>query len=307
MNLKFCLSFDVGGTFIKYAVIDNMGNIHLRDKVKTPKHSCNETIPALMLEIYRIIEKNFIIECIGISTAGQVNSEKSLVHFATDTLPNYTGTNFGKLIGEKLNLPIFVDNDVNSAAIGEMWMGSGKNIKNFLCVTLGTGVGGAIVINGEVYRGANFSAGEIGHFAMIPNGEKCTCGLNGCYERYASTSALIRMYKEALKTEDSEEYTGEYILDLYYKGDLVAKEVYEKFLDNIAYGLASLSHILDPSLIIIGGGISAQGKPFFDEINKRFKKFALKVYSDNIVIKQAELVNDAGVMGAAYNAFSTIK
>lgn len=309
MDLKFCLSFDVGGTFIKYAVIDNTGKIYVKDKIETPKFSCNETIPASMIEVYNTLKKDFMIDCIGISTAGQINSEKGLVHYATDTLPNYTGTDFSHLIGEKLGLPIFVDNDVNCAATGEMWMGSAKETKNFLCITLGTGVGGAIGIDGKIYRGANFSAGEVGHFIIVPNGDKCTCGLNGCYERYASTSALIRMYKSEVDKEGKEQqdkYTGEYIMDLYYKGDSTAKKVYDKFLDYIAYGLANLSHILDPGVIIIGGGISAQGKPFFDEINKRFKKFTLESYAKNTIIKQASLLNDAGVIGAAFNAFSIL-
>ena len=309
MNLKYCLSFDVGGTFIKYAVIDNEGKIHLKNKIKTPGFPCNETIPEAMLKVYKELQVNHKFDCIGISTAGQVNWKKGSVHYATDTLPNYTGTDFTEAIGNKLELPLFVDNDVNSAAIGEMWMGSAKDTKNFLCLTLGTGVGGAICVDGKIYRGENFSAGEVGHFAIVPNGDKCTCGLKGCYERYASTSALIRMYTEEVskKYGNNNEFTGEYIIDLYFKGDEIANKVYNEFLDNIAYGLANLSHILDPGVIIVGGGISAQGKPFFDEINMRFKKFALPAYAKNTVIKQAILLNDAGVIGAAFNSFSLIK
>lgn len=310
LDLKFCLAFDVGGTFIKYAIVDNSGKIHLKDKVETPGFPAKETIPRTMGNIFDNLRNKFDISCFGISTAGQINVDKGFVEYATDNLPGYSGTDFVETIGKKFNLPVFVDNDVNSAAAGEMWVGSAKETKNFLCVTLGTGVGGAIVINGEIHRGANFSAGEIGHFIIVPEGDKCTCGKYGCYERYASTSALIRMYKEELINSGlqvNDNYTGEYIVDLYYKGDKISKKVYEKFLDYISYGIANLTYILDPGTIIIGGGISAQGKPFFDEINSRFKKYVNETYCKNTVIKQASLLNDAGVIGAAFNAFSSAK
>lgn len=311
MDLKFCLAFDVGGTFIKYAVVDNFGKIHLKDKVETPGFPAKETIPKMMGDIFNNLRNKFYISCFGISTAGQINVDKGFVEYATDNLLGYSGTDFVEAIGRKFNLPVFVDNDVNSAAAGEMWVGSAKKTKNFLCVTLGTGVGGAIVINREIHRGANFSAGEIGHFIIVPDGDKCTCGKYGCYERYASTSALIRMYKEELVNnrglQSNDNYTGEYIVDLYYKDDEIAKKVYNKFLDYIAYGIANLTYILDLGIIIIGGGISAQGKPFFDEINSRFKKYVNGVYCKNTIIKQAILLNDAGVIGAAFNAFSFAK
>lgn len=306
MDLKFCLSFDVGGTFIKYAIIDSLGEIHLKDKVKTPGAPCKETIPNIMIEVFNSLKDKYQISCIGISTAGQVNVDKGVVEYAVDNLPEYSNTDFREKLGKTLNLPVFVDNDVNSAASGEMWIGNGKNLKNFLCVTLGTGVGGAIVINKEVYRGENFSGGEVGHFIIVPEGNKCNCGRNGCYERYASTSALIRMYKEALIENNlpcEENYEGEYIVDLYYKGDEIAKKVYERFLDYVAYGLANLSHILDPGIILVGGGISAQGERFFNEVNKRFKKYAMTSHKENTVVKQAGLTNDAGVIGAAFNVF----
>lgn len=307
MELKYCMSFDIGGTFIKYAVIDDRGKIYSKGKFKTPGFPTNETIPKSLTNIIKDLKYKFEFSCVGISTAGQVDIDTASIYYAVDSIPGYTGTNFRKTIGDIFNLPVFVDNDVNSAAAGEIWLGAGKDLDNFLCMTLGTGVGGAIVINRKVYRGDNYSAGEIGHFIIIPDGDTCNCGRKGCYERYASTSSLIRMYKEELVKNNipcEENYEGEYIVDLYYKGDDIATNVYDKFLDYIAYGIANLTHILDPGVVIIGGGISAQGKPFFNEINKRFKKYVLSAYADRTCIKQAELINDAGVIGAAYNAFS---
>ncbi len=309
MDLKYCLSFDIGGTFIKYAIIDNEGVIHEKDKINTPGYPARETIPAALIDIFEKLKLKFNIICVGVSTAGQVDVDKCEVIYATDNIPGYIGTNFRDILAKKFNLDVFADNDVNSAAIGEMWLGSAKDAKNFLCMTLGTGVGGAIIIDNKLHRGNNYSAGEIGHFIIFPNGDKCTCGLNGCYERYASTSALIKMYKEELIKNNmicKDNYTGEYIVDLCYRGDIIASSVYNRFLDYIAYGIANLVHILDIGLVIVGGGISEQGDLFFNEINNRFKKYVLNVYKNGTIIKQAGLKNDAGVIGAAFNTFSHI-
>ena len=301
--LKLCLSFDIGGTFIKYAIIDSTGKINFKAKIQTPSFPCRDTIPKKIIEIYEEFKNKFSIDCIGISTAGIVNVDTGVVEYAVENIPAYTGTDFIATVGKKCNAVVFVDNDVNSAAAGEMWLGSSKNLKNFLCLTIGTGIGGAIVIDNKIYRGNSFAGGEVGHFIIVPDGNRCTCGKSGCYERYASTSALIRMYKEEIEKNGlriGKDFDGEYIVDLYYKGDEIAKKVYNKFLDYIAYGIANLSHILDPGTVIIGGGISAQGKPFFDEI----KKYALESYARNTEIKQATLANDAGMIGAAFNAFT---
>lgn len=308
MDSKICLSFDIGGTFIKYAIIDNSGKIVIKAKVRTPGFPGRETIPKKIIDIYDDFKNKFKIDCIGISSAGIINVDTGVVEYAVENIPGYTGTDFLATVGKQCKSLVFVDNDVNSAAAGEMWLGSCKNLKNFLCITIGTGIGGAIVVNNQIYRGMNFSGGEIGHFIIMPDGERCNCGKYGCYERYASITALIRMYKEelikkGLKADD--EYNGEYIADLYNKGDEIAKIAYDKFLNYIAYGLANLVNILDPGTVIIGGGISAQGKIFLDEINKRLLKYTLESCTRNTEVKQATLLNDAGIIGAAFNAFKT--
>lgn len=308
MDSKICLAFDIGGTFIKYAIIDNSGKINIKSKVKTPGFPCRETIPNKIIEIYEDFKDKYNIDCIGISSAGIINVDTGVVEYAVESVPGYTGTDFLSTVGKQCKILVFADNDVNSAAAGEMWLGSCKDLKNFLCITIGTGIGGAIVINKQIYRGSNFSGGELGHFVIVPDGERCSCGKSGCYERYASVSALIRMYKEELLQrglEADHECDGEHIVDLYYKGDEIAKKVYDKFLNYISYGLANLVNILDPGTIIIGGGISAQGKPFLDEINKRLRKYASEFYVRNTEIKEATLFNDAGVIGAAFNAFTS--
>lgn len=304
--MKNIACFDVGGTFIKYAVINSDGNVLVKGKFVSPLEDCRETIPNCISIKVRELQREYQLSSIGISTAGQVDSEKGEIIFATDNLPGYTGAKLSEKIFKKTGLNTYVENDVNAAALGEMWKGSAVGRKTFVCITLGTGIGGAIVIDGKLFKGVRGSAGEIGHIVINENGERCSCGLMGCYERYASTSALVRQYIDKAKNQgiDISAINGEKVIDRVHNGEALACMVYNEFLDHIVTGLVSITHLLDPGLIIIGGGISAQGKPFFDEITARFKKRAMKSYSGHTDIIPAQLQNDAGIFGACYIALN---
>ena len=297
--MKNYACFDVGGTFIKYGAIREDGLILKKGKFKTPDSNCRKTIPEDIIMHINEIKESFDIAAAGISTAGQVDSTKGEVIYATDNLPDYTGTKLYELIKNETGLECAVENDVNAAALGEMWKGAGINKKNFVCITLGTGIGGALIIGGRLYRGTSGSAGEVGHIIINEGGEKCTCGGRGCFERYASTSALVRNYIK--ESNDNENIDGEEILRRVKNGDKTAAEVYDEFLDHIVSGILSITYILNPELIIIGGGISNQGKPFFDEINRRFKLRGMESFTSPADIVQAELTNDAGLLGACYS------
>lgn len=294
--------FDIGGTFIKYAVINEKGEILFKDKFATPRANCKAAIPEILVEKIKEVSNYFKIDAAGISTAGQVDSSKGEIVFATENIPGYTGAKISEHLRNELNIPSYVENDVNAAAAGEMWMGAGKDKKHFVCITLGTGVGGAIIIDGKLYKGINGGAGELGHFTINETGEKCTCGGTGCFERYASTSALIREYKEAARKAgvDASDANGESIMVLVRSGDSLAGEVYNNFLNHVATGIAGIVHILDPGLVVVGGGISAQGQVFIDELKEAFKGKAMKSYVDHTDIVSAKLMNDAGVFGACY-------
>ncbi|WP_040211412.1 ROK family protein [Clostridium polynesiense] len=300
--------FDIGGTFIKYSVINEKGEILLKDKFSTPKENCRIEIPKALVERIKDISNYFKIDAAGISTAGQVDSDKGEIVFATENLPGYTGAKISEHLRNELNLPSYVENDVNAAAVGEMWMGAAKGKNNFACITLGTGIGGAIVIDGKLYKGINGGAGEFGHMSINEHGENCTCGFQGCFERYSSTSALIRRYKaEAEKAGSADENaTGESIMKLVREGNNTAVKVYKDFLAHLATGIANVVHILDPGLIVIGGGISAQGQSFINELEEVFKTKAMKAYADNTEIVTAQLQNDAGVYGACYLALKNM-
>jgi glucokinase len=291
------LCFDIGGTFIKYGVVDINGKILYKNKVSTPKNNCKVSIPNIICCEAKEIRKKYNIVSIGISTAGQVDSNAGEIIFAADNIPEYTGTNFKGIVKEELGIKCYVENDVNAAALGELWLGSGQGENTFLCITLGTGIGGAIIINRTLYKGAGGNAGELGHMIINENGEKCACSLNGCYERYASTSALVRAYAKAV---DIESINGQKIINKVIAGDKIAIRVYDEFIDHIVNGLVGITHIIDPGLIIIGGGISEAGEMFFDEINRRFKKKVIASYSKYTKIVKAALGNDAGLIGACY-------
>jgi glucokinase len=299
--------FDIGGTFIKYGFIDNEGKFLIKGELQTPKEKCGELIPMMIVNKINEFNNKFYIKSVGISTAGQVDSKKGEIIFASENLPDYTGAKIAQYIYDNTGLQCTVENDVNAAAMGELCKGAARGVDTFVCITLGTGIGGAIVINGKVHKGVGGAAGELGHMIINEGGEQCTCGLKGCYERYGSTSALIRNYKKELEAkgievEDMKDIDGKSIMGKVLSGDETAVKVYDKFLDNIVTGLVGITHILDPGLIVVGGGISSQGDVFFNEINKRFKKKVMTFYGKYTEIVQAKLNNDAGLFGAYYLA-----
>lgn len=300
--MKNIACFDIGGTFIKFGVVNEEGEILIKGKFSTPKSNNNIEIPKLLIQKVVDLKENFILSAVGISTAGQVDSENGIIVYCSENISGYTGTNLREKINEATRLDCFVENDVNAVALGEYWKGSGRGNDTFVCVALGTGIGSAIVINGKLYKGVNGGAGELGHTIINEGGEKCGCGMSGCYERYASTSAFVRKYKSLIleKNLDTQNIDGIEIMNRVHNNEKLAIQAYNEFIDHIVTGLINITHILDPGLIIIGGGISAEGREFFDEINKRFQRLVIPSYAEHTKIIEALLKNDAGILGACY-------
>jgi len=295
--------FDIGGTSIKYAVINETGKILLKDKFTTPKNNCSEAIPGQIIEEINNLRKNYEISKVGISSAGIIDSKNGIVVRA-DNFEGYSGTPICKKIESSIGLPTFIENDVNAVALGEMWMGAAEGHDNFVCISLGTGIGGAIVINGDLVRGVSGGAGEIGHIILNENGYRCACGISGCFERYASTSSLIRAYINGAKEMGIEilEINGEEIMAKVQQGEKLACRILNDFMDHLVNGIVSITHLLDPGLIVIGGGISAQGEAFFKKINEKFATSVISSYAKHTKIVQAKLQNDAGIYGACFSA-----
>ncbi|MBU5425562.1 ROK family protein [Tissierella pigra] len=303
--MKNIACFDIGGTFIKYGILDINGSILFKEKFPSPKRDCKKEIP---LEIGKKIEElknDYTIQAIGISTAGKINSNKGEIIFASHNLPGYTGAKLSKDIKELTGLETFIENDVNAAALGEYWKGAGQGIENFVCMTIGTGIGSAIVIDGKLHRGVGEGSGELGHTIINEDGVNCNCGSNGCYERYASTSSLVREYERKANLL-SGSITGKDIMNKVKDKEILAVEVYNKFLNHVVTGLVNITHILDLGLIIVGGGISESGDLFFEEINNIFSKKVMPSYSEYTKIVQAKLGNDAGLVGVCYSVLKKL-
>ena len=298
------LGIDLGGTNIAAAVVDENYKIVGRGKVKTALPRPAEEICDAMAEAAKaaIADAGLKIEDIaamGVGTPGAVDPSKGIVTFANNL--GFMNTPICAMMKERLGVDFYLENDANAAAYGEFLAGAGKGTKNFVAVTLGTGVGGGIVIDGKLFSGAHYAGGELGHTVINVDGEQCSCGRKGCWEQYASVSALMDMAKKAataspdsllgrLYTEKST-MSGEVFFEAYEQKCPKASAVFDEYITWLAEGINTLISIFAPDMIVISGGISAVGtvltKPLSDKV------------SAQIPIKTSILQNDAGIIGAA--------
>lgn len=281
------LTLDVGGTAIKSALMNN-------GVMESPRETPSEAKqggPVLLGNIQKVIDACESYDAIGISTTGQVDSEQGSIIYANENVPNYTGMRLKDILEEKYHKPVFVENDVNAAAIGEAYYGAAVGQKEFLCLTYGTGIGGAIIMDGKVYGGAKGVAGEMGHILVHPNGRECACGLKGCYEQYASCTALVRSSYEANPDWGS----GRIIFKEFYAGKPQAEKIINDWIDEIMLGLVTLVHIFNPSCIVLGGGIMNE-QYIIDRVNKLLKERIMPSYRC-VEVKHAKLGNNAGLYG----------
>lgn len=290
------LALDIGGTDIKYGIINESFDILEAHKTPTNAHLGGAHIIDTIIDI----SKNHTnIDKIAISTAGQVDSHSGVIVYATDTIPNYTGTRLKEAVEKETGILTVVENDVNSAAYGEAHFGAGKGYDSFICLTYGTGIGGAIYLNGDVFKGSGFSAGEMGHIITHAEGKACTCGGNGCYEQYASTSALLRAVNEISPTPlDSFEIFSK------MNSDEQIKSAVDSWIDEIIIGLISIIYTFNPPLIILGGGIMNE-EYIINSINERLPSRLMESFR-NVKIKRASLGNKASMLGASYKAVNNM-
>ena len=279
------LAIDIGGTMVKYGLISSDGEILSTDKIETEAEKGLENILNKIDNIFKRYKENNPVG-IAVSGTGQINGIIGKVIGGNPIIPNWIGTNLVKILEEKYNLPAVLENDVNCVAFGEKWIGAGKDLSNFICLTIGTGIGGGIILNNQLFRGENFVAGEFGHI-LIKKGE---------FEQFASTTALIRLVKE----RTGKTLNGKEIFDLEKKEIVEYQEVISEWIENLTDGLSSIIYCFNPANIILGGGVIGQGEALINRIkNSLFKKIGLQ-FKEKLNIIQAKLGNNAGMIGASY-------
>lgn len=287
------LAFDIGGTYIKYALCND--NFELTEKNKIPTNA-KQGGQVIIQRIIDIIESYENIDRVAISTAGQVDSEHGVVVYSTDNIPYYTGMMVKSLIENKTGIPTFVENDVNAAALGEAHFGAAKGESDFICLTLGTGVGGAIFLNNKLYKGSASAAGEIGHMVIHAGGRQCTCGGEGCFECYASANALIKAVNK-ISDEPLDAF------QIFQKENMQRPEIrseIDKWIDEIIIGLMNLIYIFNPPLIVIGGGIMNEDY-IIELIDRKIYSRLMKSFK-NVRIERSQKGNDSALLGVAYEA-----
>ena len=305
--MKYCFGVDIGGTTVKIGLFTTEGELLEKWEIKTRTENHGEAILPDVAESLqnKMQEKNIRkseVDGIGIGIPAPV-MEDGVVQKTANLGWGYKEVT--REMKELTGLPVAAGNDANMAALGEMWLGAGKGQINMIMVTLGTGVGGGIIVNGKPLAGSHGAGGEIGHFCVNEEEtETCGCGNTGCLEQYASATGISRLARRRLERDDSpsslrgSEISAKAVFDALKEGDAVAKEIVEEFGSYLGHALAAIAVITDPSMIVIGGGVSKAGEILLEYVEKYFHEKAFFAKQDTRFVL-AQLGNDAGICGAA--------
>ena len=312
MMQRIGIGIDLGGASLKYALGNNRGEI-LKEG-KRPSHATEEPeiiireISQAILELVSYAKTAGLKpSVIGMGTPGAVDIETGILKGSTPNFKYWRNVPIKNKLENKVKLPVFVDNDANMMAMGEAKYGAGIGHQNMICLTIGTGIGGGVIINGELFRGSHYSGAELGHTTIKYDGLKCRCGGKGCLERYASASAMIELYDKKLVTHSSSEKKEiidvEYIFEQMRSGNPTAIEVIEQSTYFLGRGIASFINIFNPTIIIIGGGVAEAGEIYLKKVEEVAFKYAMDSTKENVKIVGAKLGNKAGCLGAMSFAF----
>ena len=321
--MKYYIGIDLGGTNIAAGVVDSDFNIIAKASTPTKRPRPCRDICADMaaVALKAVAEAGLIIddiESVGIGAPGTVNSDSGVIEYSNnldfynEPVADYIREFIAKP-GEHLKLPVYVENDANAAAYGEYVAGAAKGAHNAVCITLGTGVGGGIIIGGKIYSGSNYAGAEIGHMVLEVDGPKCTCGRHGCFEVYSSATGLIRMTKEAMDAHPEskmhemmgDHVSGRLAFNAMRAGDETAKEVVNKYIKYLAAGIANTINIFQPEILCIGGGVCNEGDALMIPLREAVREEVYSKRSEkNTEIVRASLGNEAGIIGAAFLGIS---
>lgn len=301
---RLVFAVDLGGTHLRMALVDDQGKIHKRLKKETPKgDSAESVIEPLISTAQQWSEEDLPPVAASILVPGAVDSNQAVVVQAPN-LPSLISFDLKAELQRRLGWPIFLENDANGAAMGEMWLGAAHGCRDVVSVTLGTGVGGGVILNGVLWRGSHGSAGEIGHTTVDPfSGLKCKCGNTGCLELFASATAIVRMAREL----GLDQLSAVEVYEAGRNGDERARSVFERFGMYLGIGLANLMSLIDPQIIVITGGAANGWDLFATEMYRQVEERAFRATAQQVKIARAECGDNAGLLGAASIAFQDLQ
>ncbi len=311
---KIIAGIDLGGTNVYMLLIDSNGKIYGEKHFPTlAEKGPDGVIENIILQLKDVVKKAGFnlkdIWRIGIGSPGPLDSKRGIISGAVN-LPGWEYVKLKEKIEKLTGIKTGVDNDANCAIYGEKWLGAGKNFNNIIGLTLGTGIGGGIIIDGKLIRGTNYNAGEIGHMSINPDGIVCKCRAKGCFEQYASASAIANFAKQKIKegkrtiiTEivkgDINKITSKTVYEALLNNDTLAMEIWDEFIKHLAAGIANMLNIFNPELIIIAGGVINAGDKLFIPLRRAVKKQTFEIIYNVAKILPAKLGERAGAIGAA--------
>lgn len=310
MSDKF-LGIDIGGTSAKFGIVTDEGKLEATDSYAVSFDDYKTPILETVLQSTDIfMKKNDLpfssVKAVAVSATGQIDSEKGIVSGTCGNIANWENVKIKEAFEKKYNLKTCVVNDANCVALGEKWIGGAKNCKHAIILTIGTGVGGGIIVDGKILLGERGYGGELGHFGIDKNGRKCTCGNTGCLEQYASTTALIRSVREYFEQNDSS-FLENHVINGITVFEMAKRNkdivnILDGWIADTAYGITSLVHIFNPEIVLLGGGISNEKEMFIDKVREKVLCSVMKNFGKNLKIQGASLKNNAGLIGAVYYA-----
>jgi glucokinase len=297
--MKFIIGVDLGGTNIKFGLFDDRLKLVDKQILNTARFKGKQQLIEILASgINDIIAKNGLekkdIRGVGLGLPGPVDFKKGIVYFFPN-IPGWKKVPLRKILKDKLGLPVYLDNDVKVMALAEYNLGAAKKFKNVVCITLGTGIGGAILTEGRLYRGSGNAAGEVGHIPINENGPKCNCGGKACIEAYVGNRRILAKAKKALRREISlEELTR-----LARQGNRQARKIWQDVGTKLGVALTGVVNFCNPDCIVVGGGVANAGKILFDQIKKTIKERAMALQAGEVKVVRAALGENAGMIGAA--------
>ncbi len=295
------VAVDVGGTRIKAGVVDEKGGLHEKKVVDSRAEEGKDALLETLVGVVNSLLGVSRAEAVGVAFASPLDPKTGVVYHPPN-IPGMGVFNLGAYLKERLGVPVVVDNDANLYALGEWWMGAGQGAEVLLCITLGTGIGGGLVVGGELWHGAHGLGAEFGHVTVVKDGPLCNCGRRGCFEAVASSRYLVETYRRLSGKEDSPFGIYKAAKD----GDKAALESWRMLARNVAVGLSSLANALDPDVVVIGGGLANAGVLLLDAVKLHFEPLLLPGLRGKVELRLASLRDYSAVWGAAYAAIKAL-